>query len=92
MRCRYPLHGISSVLVARPIRWRSDDHGESGHVLTDKGRAASGPEVHFARGVDDWTFGHLPSTLCRHHLKHDLELFKVRDFAPDFAQLLRQRY
>ena len=25
-------------------------------------------------------------------LQHDLELFKVRDFAPDFAQLLRQRF
>jgi hypothetical protein len=25
-------------------------------------------------------------------LHHDLELFKVRDFAPDFAQLLRQRF
>ena len=24
-------------------------------------------------------------------LQHDLELFKVRDFAPDIAQLLRQR-
>jgi hypothetical protein len=30
--------------------------------------------------------------LCRHHLKHDLELSKIRDFAPDFAQLLRQRF
>ncbi len=45
MRRRYPLHGASSVLLARPIRWRSDDHGVSGHVLTAKGR---GPEVHFA--------------------------------------------
>jgi hypothetical protein len=47
----------------------------SGHVLTAKGRAASGPEVHSPRGVDDWTFGHSAfATLCRHHLKHDLEL------------------
>ena len=39
------------------------------------------------------SFGHSAvATLCRHHLKHDLELFKVRDFAPDFAQLLRQRF
>jgi hypothetical protein len=45
MRRRYSLHGASSVLLARPIRWRSDDHGVSGHVLTAKGR---GPEVHFA--------------------------------------------
>ena len=45
------------------------------------------------RGVDDWTFGHSAfATLCRHHLKHNVELFKVRDFAPDFAQLLRQRF
>jgi hypothetical protein len=39
------------------------------------------------------TFGHSAfATLWRHHLKHDLELLKVRDFAPDFAQLLRQRF
>jgi hypothetical protein len=39
------------------------------------------------------SFGHSAvATLCRHHRKHDLKLFKVRDFAPDFAQLLRQRF
>jgi hypothetical protein len=44
--------------------------------------------------VDDWTFGHSAlAALCRHHLKHGLELFELRDFAPDFAQLLRpQRF
>jgi hypothetical protein len=93
MRFRYPLHGASSVLLARPIRWRSDDHGVNGHVLTAKGRAASGPRSISPRRVDDWTFGHSAvAALCRHHLKYGLEPFEVRDFAPDFAQLLRQRF
>jgi hypothetical protein len=32
------------------------------------------------------------AALCRHYLKPALEFFEVRDFAPDFARLLRQRF